>query len=265
VGSVGTLLLIRSRADMKARMGGGTGTERVVAYIGVLLMAIITGGMFITAVHPRFRDLGAIWAVSGLVFLVVVAAAVKQIQAWEDGRLASRFFDPIRSRLGRRALPTVAWLMAGALSIVALYALLVLTRVVAPASVGSILASPFLLVALFAGTALEIVLARKSDIRDQRSGLAEKGPYPADPKFAGQLAASTRLDVGERRMARILRAIAYAGLFFPLIAVLVGIRIPTVLLYVSLIPFVAWVAYSRRVIRAHLHDVPERPDDASGN
>jgi hypothetical protein len=244
-------------------MRGGTGTERVVAYIGVLLMTITTGGMFITAVHPRFRDSGPIWAVSGLVFLVVVGVAVKQVQAWEDGRRANRFFDPVRSRLGRRALPTVAWLMAGALSVLALYALLAFTGVVVQASLGASLANPFLFGALFAGTVLEIVLAWKSDIRDQRSGLPEKGPYPADPKLAGQLAASTRLDAGEQRMARILRAFAYAGLITPLVTLMAGIRIPTALLALSFIPFVAWVAYSRRVIRSHLHDVPARPDDAS--
>ena len=79
------------------------------------------------------------------------------------------------------------------------------------------------------------------------------------------MAASTRLDEREKKTARILLVLAYAGLAAKLIFLLAGVRVPIPLMPLAFVPFIAWMSYSRRVIRAHLHDVPARPDDASSS
>ena len=106
---------------------------------------------------------------------------------------------------------------------------------------------------------------RAGSCADAHGPIGSPGCEAGPGQSVWQVAASTRLDEREKKTARILLVLAYAGLAAPLIFLLAGVRVPIPLMLLAFVPFIAWVSYSRRVIRAHLHDAPTRPDDASSS
>lgn len=104
--------------------------ERLVAYYGIALLAFANLFVFSTVFDPRFGFSSVFWVGLGLAWLI---GAIRQVGAWNQGRPASRVLDPIRSRVGRRTLPQLAWVAAGFLTGVVLYAVLRRTGVTARA------------------------------------------------------------------------------------------------------------------------------------
>ncbi len=104
-------------------MKGGTLLERIIAWCGVGLLAFAMVFAFSTAFDPRFGVDSPLW-IGGFLPLVWLIAAIRQLVAWYEGRRASRFLDPVRASLGRRALPTLAWIAAPMFTGVLLYAVL---------------------------------------------------------------------------------------------------------------------------------------------
>jgi hypothetical protein len=78
---------------------------------------------------PRFGLDSPLW-IGGFLPLVWLIGAIRQLVAWYEGRPASWLLDPVRSRLGRRALPTLAWIAAPFFTGVLLYAALRLGGIV---------------------------------------------------------------------------------------------------------------------------------------
>jgi hypothetical protein len=223
----------------------------VIAYLGIFLLGVFVVWMFLTAFDEGVEAGFALSSVFiGTLFLGLLAVALVQIRSWDQGVQAGRLLDPVRSRLGRRALPTLAWFLGGCLAVVGLYAALGLTGVLEPdAGISGLDDQAFLFGGFFGGIVLEILLSRSSDRRDQRMGLDVRGPYPVDSKMA--VTTGLTLTRRERGIATFLFLLTLASFAVPLVLILAGQEIHITLMFASFLPFVVWQVYSRKVIRAH--------------
>jgi hypothetical protein len=235
---------------------GGTLVERYVAYFGTFLLALLAVWMFSTAVDPQF-GLGSPMWLSGFLPLVGLIAAVRQLRSWNEGSSASRLLDPIRSRFGLRALPTLAWLSAGGLSMVGLYALLNLVGVLTPdVGITGTDDRVFLYGAFFAAMGLDLGLSWSSDRRDRLAKEAA-GEELIPPSAPGRktLMAAQELPAGMRKTASVLQWLTIVGVLVGVVFLVIPQTISMVWFIATLIPFAAWIGYSYLVLRPRLREI----------
>jgi hypothetical protein len=244
-----------------ACMKGGTLLERIIAWYGIALLAFAMFFAFSTAFDPRFGFDSPLW-VGGFIPLVWLIAAIRQLVAWYEGGRTSVAFDPVRARLDRRALPTLAWIAAPMFTGVLLYAVLRLRGVAKDLdmSEGLIRSGGASLAVLYGTFFLTLfvllIMPRASDRRDRLATEAAgekwlRAPEP-DEKAAR---AAKELPPGIRKTTSILQKLGLAGLVTWVIFFVVPWPIPSVLFYVATLPTWVWVAYIYLVVRPRLRQI----------
>jgi hypothetical protein len=231
----------------------GTLFERIVAYLGIGFLVVGTLGMFATALDPRFDVEGfpPLW-IGGFFTLVAAVAGVRQIAAWRRGARAHGLLDPVRARMGRRAVPTVAWFFAGCLGVMLFYVVSGVGRSEGPfTGINQV----FFFGSFFLGAGLEVVLSRRTDRREGMTGL---GPF--DP--AEQMVAATTIPEPQRKVTSVLFVFTLASLVVGLVLGLLDV-IPPMLLLVSLVPLVIWQIYVNVVVRSRMRQLHSESEDAT--
>ena len=252
-------------------MKGGTSLERIIAWYGLGLLAFAMFFAFSTAFDSRFGFDSPLW-VGGFVPLVWLTAAIRQLVAWYEGRSASRVLDPVRAMLGRRALPTLAWIAAPMFTGVLLYAVLRRGGVVTEGldtseslirSGGASLA--LLYGSFFVTVLLLVVMPMASDRRDRLAIEAAGGTWvraPAPDEKA--LRAAEELPSGMKKTARALMVLGLGGLSLAVIFLVVPWPIPTAWFFAAGIPTWVWIAYISLVVRPRLREI-EREQASRGD
>lgn len=242
---------------MRPAARGGTAIEYGAAFTGIFFLFALTVGMFLSAIDPAFevRGLPPMW-VGGFLPLVALVAAARQFRAWEHGTPASRLLDPIRSRLGLRTLPTLAWFFAATLPIVGLFVLRNATMTSSSLGLDAI-DQLFVLGAFLASMTLEVVLCRRSDRRDRDAGVVGS-PTPAG---VAMVTAGERISPLHRRISWILPVLGGVTSMIGLVLSALSVEGTGAFLPLSVGLLVAWVVHSQIVIRPHLRRI-ERDERA---
>jgi hypothetical protein len=253
-------------------MKGGTLLERVIAFYGVGLLAFAMFFAFSTAFDPRFGVSSALW-ITGFLPFVWLIGAIRQLVSWYEGRPASRLLDPVRSKLGRRALPTLAWIAAPVFTGVLLYALLRRGGVVTEGldvseglirSGGASLA--LLYGSFFVSLLLAVVMPMASDRRDRLATEAAGGTWvraPAPDEKA--LRAAEELPSGMKKTAKVLMVLGLGGLWLSVIFLVVPWPIPTPWFFAATIPTWVWIGYTFLVVRPRLREIQREQASRDGS
>lgn len=238
-------------------MKGGTLVERLVAYYGVGLLAALALLMFSTAFDPRFGLGSPLW-LGGFLPALALVPTIRQLRAWNGGSRASSLLDPFRTRLGLRALPTVAWLAAGGLTVLAIYVLLNMAGVlqVTDTSAAKVSANPFLYGAFLAALGVDFVMTWRSDRRDRRiKEAAGEELVPDSAPDKKMLMAAQELPAGVRMTATILFWLTLVGGLSTFVLLVIPQVVPTPIFMVALLPGFAWIGYGQLVIRPRLRRI----------
>jgi hypothetical protein len=230
----------------------GTAIEYGAAYTGIFFLLAVAVGMLLSAFQPEWPPF---W-IGGFIFLVPLVASVRQVLMWEKGAPASRFLDPIRSRLGLRTLPTLAWFFAAALPIVGLFALRNATMEGSSLGLDAI-DQLFVMGAFLATTTLEVVLCRRSDRRDRDAGIVGR-PGPAGRAL---VQVGGRVSELHRRLTWILPGSAAILSLVAFGLSNLGSGVGDVFGVIAVVLLVAWVVHSQFVIKPRLREI-EREEAA---
>jgi hypothetical protein len=240
---------------------GGTVLERLIAYYGIALLAFATLFAFSTAFDSRIGFGSFLW-VGGFLPLVWLIGALRQMGAWREGRRASRVLDPIRSRVGRRALPQLAWVAGGLLTGVVLYGLLLRTRTIDQGlELGEEGLSGGVSLVLLYGTffftiGLFVLMTWASDRRDRVAkeavGEGVVRVFTPDEKA---VRIGNELPTGIRKTARALQIAGLAGLWLAVIFFVIPMAVPTALFLVATLPTFVWIGYVYVVVRPRVREI----------